>query len=309
MVKRVWLSLLVLLSVFPSVRLSAQGQGGGGPTLTGYLQPRFESLGESAVFYLRRARFGVQGNPTRWASYRVQVDARVGAGPTDSTGEAMVQMVDAFVSLTKDSWSLTMGQYKVPFSREELTSASQIPFGERTVAVDQIAPARDVGLMAGWRYGAKASVFAGVFNGEGDNIARNPDRRMMYAARAAASPGHGVEVAAAVARNKGVTAWEVDAAFMRGPLNLSIEYLDRDPIRGGYIQALYDLVTGTWQLIGRVEQVDLSSAPDNAVVGYGFGFQRFFGEGLKLQANYTVFDEAFGAVENNRLILQMQARW
>lgn len=74
-----FVSAALLVSAFSSFPLAAQGQGGGAPTLTGYLQPRFESIGESAVFYLRRARFGMQGNPTRWATFRVQVDARVGA--------------------------------------------------------------------------------------------------------------------------------------------------------------------------------------------------------------------------------------
>src|SRR5947199_132896 len=52
------------------------------PKLTGYLQPRFETLGDTASFLLRRARFAVEGNITPWASYRAQLETRtLGAAP------------------------------------------------------------------------------------------------------------------------------------------------------------------------------------------------------------------------------------
>src|SRR5437762_1416897 len=56
------------------------------PRLTGYLQPRFQALGDTASFFLRRARFAVEGSITPWASYRAQVEMRTsGAAPTPAT--------------------------------------------------------------------------------------------------------------------------------------------------------------------------------------------------------------------------------
>src|SRR6184192_2233361 len=48
------------------------------PRLTGYVQARFQSIGDSAVFFLRRVRLGAQGNLAPWASYRVQGELRSG---------------------------------------------------------------------------------------------------------------------------------------------------------------------------------------------------------------------------------------
>src|SRR2546429_3431944 len=53
------------------------------PRLTGYLQPRFQTLGDTASFFLRRARFAVESSITPWASYPPQVEVRTqGAAAT-----------------------------------------------------------------------------------------------------------------------------------------------------------------------------------------------------------------------------------
>src|SRR2546422_7883108 len=65
---------IAVLTVCSAPRLSAQSPApvSTTPKLTGYVQARFQSIGDSAVFFLRRVRFGAQGNLTPWASYKVQ---------------------------------------------------------------------------------------------------------------------------------------------------------------------------------------------------------------------------------------------
>src|SRR5207247_1410215 len=56
------------------------------PKLTGYVQARFQAIGDSAGFFLRRVRFGAQGNLAPWASYKVQGELRSGGtGATAAT--------------------------------------------------------------------------------------------------------------------------------------------------------------------------------------------------------------------------------
>src|SRR5207247_9421142 len=76
------------------------------PKLTGYVQARFQAIGDSAGFFLRRVRFGAQGNFAPWASYKVQGELRTGGtGATAATAAA----TDPSPALTHPPWSSTTG--------------------------------------------------------------------------------------------------------------------------------------------------------------------------------------------------------
>src|SRR6266540_3354340 len=78
--------LLVLLGAAVPGASRAQSPASTTPKITGYLQGRFQSLGDSALFLLRRVRLGAQGNLTPWASYKVQAELRSGGtGATAAT--------------------------------------------------------------------------------------------------------------------------------------------------------------------------------------------------------------------------------
>src|SRR3989442_8962405 len=83
------------------------------PKLTGYIQARFQSIGDSAVFSLRPVRIGAQGNLTPWASYKVQADLR--SGGTGATA-ATVAPTDLYLPLTHHLWTATIRQSKTPLS-------------------------------------------------------------------------------------------------------------------------------------------------------------------------------------------------
>src|SRR6266516_2376175 len=67
-------SAIVFLMLCSGPRLAAQTPApvSTTPKLSGYVQARFQSIGDSAVFSLRRVRLGAQGNLTSWASYKVR---------------------------------------------------------------------------------------------------------------------------------------------------------------------------------------------------------------------------------------------
>jgi phosphate-selective porin OprO/OprP len=122
-------------------RLQADYQGveGGARTLTG------SKLGSQ--FLVRRARFEIDGRLYRWIGFKLEADFTEG-----------VSLKDAYLDLQFfPELRFRAGQFKVPFSLEELTSSRFIDFVERSL-VNELAPARDRGVMV---YG---DLFAGAMN-------------------------------------------------------------------------------------------------------------------------------------------------
>src|SRR5216117_3575783 len=148
-------AVLALAAVLPAALAApavsaAQEQ----PTLrtTGYLQPRFQAVGDTAVFFLRRARFAVEGNLTPWAFYRAQVEMRTAsAAATPARSPLTLSATDLFIRLSHDRWSGTFGQFRVPFSLEALLSSTALETTERSLVVFNAAPNRDIGVQLEWR--------------------------------------------------------------------------------------------------------------------------------------------------------------
>ena len=78
-----------------------------------------------------------------------------------------------------DAASIQGGQYKTPFSRQELYNDGVIQFPERALATDAFKPSRDVGVMlAGSFWKNHLAYQAGVFGGDGQNTLRATDHVM-----------------------------------------------------------------------------------------------------------------------------------
>ena len=284
------------------------------PKLTGYVQARFQAIGDSAVFFLRRVRVGVQGNLAPWASYKVQGELRSGGtGATAST----VAATDLYVALTHRLWSATIGQSKTPMSVEFIRASTAFELPERSMVVDSLSPNRDVGVKLEWDTAGALALQGGVFNGDGVNHAANRDKRFLYMGRAVARVAKGAYLGVSAAAKPDTTTWDAEAWVERGRVAVRGELLARHrsvaavTTLGWYALGAYGVVPKRLQLVGRVQQFD----PDdrvgaNRITGYTGAAQYFFsGDDLKLQLEYTVFDEQGPAVSNNRLIVQLQARW
>jgi hypothetical protein len=85
------------------------------------------------------------------------------------------------VSLT-DRLTLDAGVFKTPFSREFLIFRGALPMAERSLVVDRLAPARQVGASLTLA-SAATSVSAGVFNGNGGRTFSNDGDGLMGVAR------------------------------------------------------------------------------------------------------------------------------
>jgi phosphate-selective porin OprO/OprP len=76
------------------------------------------------------------------------------------------------------SLRLRAGQFKLPFSLEETTGVKHLDFVDRSLAATQLAPGRDVGVMAHGRVWRKRLEYeGGVFRRDGDGPSpRHPER-------------------------------------------------------------------------------------------------------------------------------------
>jgi hypothetical protein len=153
----------------PSVRLS------------GYIQGREtyqEDVGLTGS--INRARLSASGSVAGDVTWRIQGEFRTG---NVGTGRASVSLQDAYVRWTRKSLGLQIGQFKTPFTKEFTTSLTEVETADRSTAVDSLAPKRDIGLMADYALGGRATIAAGVFNGEGQNITANTDSSALGVAR------------------------------------------------------------------------------------------------------------------------------
>lgn len=121
--------------------------------LSGRLHTDFKAYGSShpgnSTFYVRRARLCMEG--TLYKYFDFKVESEFGKGTSGRLNDGYLN-VRYFPQL-----QLKMGQYKQPFSLEELTSDNWIDLVERSLA-NNLVPSRDVGVMI------HGDLFQGVIN-------------------------------------------------------------------------------------------------------------------------------------------------
>ena len=118
------------------------------------------------------------GGSVAWARKRVGVDgvvARVLGFQVEGEIDEPSPWRDVYVNYQQfDAVQLQAGQFKLPFSREQTTSAAKLDFVYRSRVAALLAPGRDRGVMVHGRVIAdRLSYEAGTFTRDGDN-ARHP---------------------------------------------------------------------------------------------------------------------------------------
>ena len=111
------------------------------------------------TFLIRRARLGVEGKLYRYFDYKIQAEF------ADSNGTSLR---DLFVNFHRtDKFQLRFGQFKEPFSQEQLLPATSLDFVERSLA-NALAPDRSPGIMASGVFNKGVFEYqVGAFNGKG----------------------------------------------------------------------------------------------------------------------------------------------
>jgi phosphate-selective porin len=187
MLARVSLTLLVASLILPTAHAQAPTPSSA-PTvrLSGYIQGREtyqKDVGLTGT--LNRARLAAAGTVPGNISWRIQGEFRTGSV---GTGRASVSLQDAYVRWTREALLVQLGQFKTPFTREFITSLTEVESADRSTVVDSLAPKRDIGVMVEYAFGGRATISAGIFNGEGQNITTNTDSSALGVARVAVRP-------------------------------------------------------------------------------------------------------------------------
>ncbi len=253
-------------------------------------------------FFIRRARFEADGHLFKNFEYKVQADF------TDS-GSRLLR--DAYLNINANpALQVKMGQFKEPFSQEELQSSKYIDFVERS-SVNNLVPRRSPGVMVhGKRNGFEYSL--GAFNGQGVLRTSNGSRpeavaRLRYTTSlGGGSLGFGGAVSNG--NNAGGNSFEGRTA------SRSVTFFNRVPVNGDLqrYNAEFWWTRGRFSLRGEYDQTNqfregLEAGGGNlpGVIGKGFVAQAtylFTGEtkgirGIKPKENFLDGNGGRGAWE------------
>lgn len=148
----------------------------------------FDDSQDKSSFQIHRGRLKFAGNAFNPdLKYMMQMETR-STGTKD--GSNAVELLDFFADYTKyEKLKFRIGQWKVPFNTQFMTSASKLQFVNRSEADDEFNLGRQIGVMA---YGDvldnKLEYFAGVWNGNFRNEKRNDNNEHLWIGRVAFHP-------------------------------------------------------------------------------------------------------------------------
>lgn len=171
----------------------------------GYVRANYQSdfAKNLSEFLVKQARLGVTGTVNESAGYRVFVDfTRLGKLQTSTTTLDGINVLtkasasfsdvlldaEAYLSPMKNL-KLSLGQFKVPFSTDNLRSGAEIDFINRPMHTNVTPSIRDIGAMITFSHKAyiPTELKAGLFNGSGQNKTEN-DKTTNYSLRGAFKP-------------------------------------------------------------------------------------------------------------------------
>ena len=131
-------------------------------------------------FRVKEARFEFKGKAfVEGFTYKFQFN-----------GSGAVTLLDAYGNyVIAEGIQVRFGQFKVPYSRQYLTSAGALELMDRSIVVNAFAPGRDIGIMLhdivalGEGDDMALEWAFGVFNGDGTNVGGNDNNWLGWAIR------------------------------------------------------------------------------------------------------------------------------
>jgi phosphate-selective porin OprO and OprP len=302
--------------------------------ISGYTQVRYQQLDEKGKkdgFDIRRARLDITGNLTPYLSYRLMTDF------ADKP-----KIMDAYAEIKfNDYLILTAGQFRVPFSNENLIPVRKFDLIDFSQAIDAMVfrgndvignqNGRDIGVQLGGtllKKGISSLVEykVGVFNGSGINIADTANKAKDIAGRLIVNPIIGLSIGASyysgwdkaikpaagyAGKSQPHDRFGFDITYTLEGLALRGEYihgLDGDINKSGwYVLAEYYILPQKLQLVAKYDTFDSNLAIDkNSTMNYVAGVNYNFNSWSRIQAFYTIREEQGPKVNNNYLSIQYQ---
>ena len=300
--------------------------------LSGYTQFRFQSFQESGKkdgFDIRRARLDLKGNITPWFLYRVQADLVDKPKMIDAYGEIKIA----------DYFSITAGQFKVPFSLENLTSSNKLEMIDRSQVVEALVArgkdvignqnGRDIGIqISGTIIKLKGLPLVeyrlGVFNGSGINVADTANGSKDIAGRLIFTPIKGLSFGGGFYNgwDKAIKPDVPGKSQVRNRIGLELSYVTtrfslkgeyisgkdgKTSKDGWYIQSGYFIIPLKLQILVRYDAFNPNTSSHyNILTNYSFGGNFNFNSWSRLQTFYTIRQEEVNSLRNNYLSIQYQ---
>jgi len=286
--------------------------------LSGFAQALYTHDSGTDTVTIPRGRFTLDGQITKAIHYKIQAD--VGKSPA-----LLDMMID--LSLFKDGL-LRLGQFKVPFSQESLTPASDHDTISLPRSVQSLSPGRDISA-SGRDIGAyflvrtsRLDLYAGVFNGAGINKA-DTNKEKDLAGRLVIAPLKALKVGGSVYQGRysaqaGQPAAVRDRVGLEMALNTSGLTLRGEFIfakdgtvssRGGYAILGYSFIPDKLQGVVRFDSLDKQSVTSpGRNETWTLGLNWFFAPKTKFQVNMEFnSDDESGKGKTTTLLALFQA--
>ncbi len=265
---------------------------------------------------VRRARLGVDATFFKYLDMKVEGEfAEVGSA---SNADSKFQLTDGYAELKYwPEFRVRGGQFKIPFSFEELTSSRFIDFVERSV-VNNLVPARDVGAMFhGSLFEGTLEYAAGIFNGTGQNNPEKNDSKD-YTGRLLVRPFKQIDIPLLQKLHLAghMTYGDQDSGqSLRGRTDGRFEFFPRVPTQGDRVRYGFEVVNayGPFGLYGeyvktKEERDGLGTGGSNLadVDGRGWyvagtwlvtGEEKVHGKAPKVKRNFDPRTGGLGALE------------
>jgi phosphate-selective porin len=297
--------------------------------ISGYTQLRYQSLeekGKNDSFDIRRARLDIKGDLSEGFDYRFQGDF---AGSS-------AKLLDATFGYKVNPYlKLTAGQFKIPFSQENLTSSPKLETINRSQVVEAlVARSKDViGNQNGRDIGVQASgsflqtddrylfdYAVGVFDGAGINASDNNDRKD-FAGRIVVHPIQGLDIGGSFytgddrwgknsTSNQTRDRVGIECAYVYKSLNLKGEYIrgkDGSTKKDGwYLQSGYYIIPNKVQGVLKYDTFDPDRETDNDKTNVStLGLNWYVNKWAFLQVDYEFKDEQGTKVDNDVFSTQL----
>lgn len=297
-------------------------------------------------FRIRRAKTELSGWVWRKElTYELQL-SWAGAEAGASTTEPLEDFILTWDASRKKTFQITVGQFKVPLGRQEMTSSNRLQFVDRDILSFEFTRGRDIGVqLQGLVAGGRLEYRAGVFNGNPASRLGNDNDRYQYNARLVFQPWGDVRYSESDFESKdkpllavggqfenndlrgvtnatdfNTTILGADAVFKYRGFSLFAEYFDRRrkpetgesfDSNGFHAQAGFFVKRDVFEVAARYAGFDPSSLiPENDQSEKGLGLNYYLNKhNLKLQADLRSLKDESRARTNKEVRVQAQVRF
>lgn len=337
---------ILFITVLITSTIIAQNKPADSYKIFGYLRTwnQTDFSTDQNKFLIKMARLGVKGKVNSFASYKLLMDfvrsesieseyeningTEVVSGISKNFSDMLLDAVATITPVKKLSFSL--GQFKVPFSTDNLRGASSIDFVNRPLLKKLTPGLRDIGFMMSYSttLGLPLAINAGLFNGTGQNDSEDDDTKN-YSFRLVVDATDNLSFSGNYYGGKlsgsNVDIIDFGADYKIGNLSFSGEYGNRKTSAGTadvdansyFVYGLYNYATGG-DLINsvipavRYEYYDPNSSTgsdsyNRTTLGVAFQFAKITHAQVRL--NYELYNYEDDRTSPDKLIIEFQVRF